>query len=185
MIRSVFTVILICIIFFSSFSQIKEKTYLAGGGLSLSYIDISHKENNSFNFSISPDAGYMFTDAFGMGLSLLYSISNSDDYKENNLGIGPYARYYFNKEMVSPFLTGIFEYEKKTTHYNGEKKINNSYLGAAFGPGIAFFINNHVSLEAMLTYKHLVAKDKGGGAYKKNNLDLIIGFQVYLPIENP
>lgn len=181
--RSVFTVILFFIIVFSSYSQIKEKTYIVGGGLSLNFNDISHKENNSFHFSVSPNAGFMFTDAFGMGLSLQYSMKSSGDYKENNLGIGPYARYYFNKEMLSPFMVGIFEYDKQTIdETNG--KVSNSYLGAAFGPGIAFFLNNHVSLEALLTYKHLVTK-RGGGAYKNNNLDFIIGFQVYLPIENP
>lgn len=164
-------------------SQIKEKTYIVGGGLSLNFVDISHKESNSFNFSVAPNAGFMFTDAFGMGLSLQYSMKSSGDYKENNLGIGPYARYYFNKEMLSPFMVGIFEYNKQTIdETNG--KVSNSYLGAAFGPGIAFFLNNHLSLEALLTYKHLVTK-RGGGAYKNNNLDFIIGFQVYLPIENP
>ncbi|MEP6595022.1 MAG: hypothetical protein ABJA71_03705, partial [Ginsengibacter sp.] len=54
-------------------------------------------------------------------------------------------------------------------------------LGLGFGPGYAYFITPNIGLETLLKYNGIIGF---GNATTQSNLNLNVGFQIYLPTRN-
>src|SRR5207245_2078635 len=100
------------------------------------------------------------------------------------LSIGPFTRfYYFMTQKTALFGElnlgiGVSSFSRTDAASSG------AALGGGIGPGLAFFINNIVSVEALLKYNYLRANLTGtenavSQSIVNNNLNLGIGFQLY------
>lgn len=115
-----------------------------------------------------------------MGTGLPFSFSSSERFNAFNIGISPFARYYFNTNKVSPFVEGKVGFSHVASTYKETvgtpSKNSNQYLTGGLGVGIAYFITPTIGLEAILSYD-ILRLDLNN----KNSLNLNAGFQIYLP----
>ncbi|TAD92460.1 MAG: hypothetical protein EAY75_02550 [Bacteroidetes bacterium] len=149
-------------------SQTEKSSFLVGGGLGL-----KTGENNS-QFSIDPNFGYFFFDNFAAGANLRLNFSKAGAVRENELGIGPFARYYFGQASTRPFLVSEFDL-LTSTFKSGSLKSKNNGWGFLFGLGFAAFITDNVAVEGVSGYNFSKYKDfEGDGGFS-----LRLGFQLY------
>lgn len=150
-------------------SQTEKGAFLVGGGLSL------NTGQNTSQFSLAPNFGYFFADNFAAGANFNLSFSKAGNVKQNEIGLGPFARYYFGKTSTKPFAVTEFNFlNSKTTSGNTEFK-NNGW-GFLFGLGFAAFINETVAIEGISGYNYNKFKDADGSG----GFSLRFGFQIYL-----
>ncbi len=115
-------------------------------------------ETTSSNFSFAPEVGYDLDETWSVALRLSYA--HTDSYsvsvgghnyngKANSFAINPYVRYkFFNEGNFTAFLDGGLTYG--ITHINGTSNVldNPNFFNAAINPGIAYAINDKVTLVA-------------------------------------
>jgi Outer membrane protein beta-barrel domain len=150
-------------------AQTSKGDWLIGGLLELN----TAKNNTTFEFS--PNAGYFLLDNFALGAKLVFAYNELGDLNVTSFGIGPFARYYFSKKNIKPFLAADFDYQNqkfKTSIGSSTENAFNFFLGG----GVAFFINENVAVETLLGYKHNKVKEEEGSG----GVNLKVGFQVYL-----
>lgn len=159
-------------------------------------------------FSFTPNIGYFFIDNLAGGLKLnLSSYSEKSkvtigtteyDDKSNSFifNVGPFLRYYYGlNDNMKVFGEGFFgfgvdnsKYETPVTDGLGnvttsttETKVNGT--GFEVGPGLAYFINENIGVEALLTYSRFSSKyDITGGKMKNATGDVKfkVGLQIHL-----
>lgn len=89
--------------------------------------------------------------------------------------IGPALRYYFGSSNIKPYLEG--DYITGFTKYDeGKIKVNGWDLGA----GLAFFLNDYISLDVKLGYANATAEDTAEPDYeiKTKGFALSAGFSI-------
>ena len=152
----------------SAFAQTEKGDWMLGGTVGFR----TNKDNNQLN--ISPNAGYFFANNFAAGANLQMDFTKVGESKTTDLGIGPFARYYFEGATVRPFVTTSFNYlytkSKSAAYKNSE-----SGFGWFFGVGAAAFINQNVALETIAGYNYSKYGSQGYSGFALN-----IGFQVYI-----
>jgi hypothetical protein len=152
-------------------SQTNGGDWLIGGNLRIN----TTKADNEFTFQ--PNLGYFFTRGFAAGSEFLVSFSRFGDEKSSSIGVGPFARYYFNLKnpAVKPLLHSSFNFASVTTRQNNIKN-RNTVTSLLVAAGIAYFINDNVALETLAGYNRSKFENldvEGGFAFR-------IGFQVHL-----
>ena len=70
---------------------------------------------------------------------------------------------------------GIYGSNTKVT---GVSSISTNGLGIGFGPGIAYFLNGNIALEALVKYNLTLGF---GNSTTNHGLNIGIGFQIHLP----
>ncbi|MEO5681759.1 MAG: outer membrane beta-barrel protein [Chitinophagaceae bacterium] len=175
--------ILLCTVGQKSFAQTQKDHFLIGG--SLSNINLDFQEGNTaFSLDITPRVAWFVKDNFALGAEVLLGVDASKGYTAFNYGIGPIARYYIPvKDAALPNRTriffdgnvGIYGQNVKTS---GLPSTNTNGLGVGIGPGLAYFINPNIALEALAKYNLNVGF---GNSTTNNSLRLALGFQIYLP----
>lgn len=166
-----------------AFAQIQKGYILAGGNIA--NFDLGLKKGSAFQMAIIPKLAFFIKDNLAVGASVelgLLSISGETSF---SYGIGPLARYYFpDKQNVTPlrdsrfFVEGNFGFRGDNVSGGGS---STNGLGLGFGPGYAYFITPNIGLEALLKYNALVGF---GNATTQSDLNLNVGFQIYLPSKN-
>jgi hypothetical protein len=154
---------------FAATAQTEKGNWLVGGNLGL------NTAKNDTKFSFSPSAGYFFLHNFAAGAKVNLSFTKVVDTKTTDIGIGPFARYYFGTMNIRPFadVELSFDSRKTTIAASSKTKNSNSFF---IGGGLAAFINRNVAIEGLAGYKRTsFAKDPSTGGF-----NLSIGFQVYL-----
>jgi hypothetical protein len=112
---------------------------------------------------------------FLVGLSTAKNAGTSVNY-----GLGALGRYYINDKTVNLVQHSRFFFEG-TVGIEGDNPAvgdNTNGLGLGVGPGWTYFITPNIGLEALLKYNGIVGF---GSAPTSNNLNLSVGFQIYLP----
>ncbi len=149
------------------------------------------QKNRAINFA--PNFGYFVSDGFLVGLNfgvaslrLTNSTSNTVQTR-TQLVVGPFVRYYGNLP-ASPNLKwtaeamigfGSFTYKLKNGTNVTENKDGLFSLG--LGPGIAYFFNDKVSVEAAAVYERVTEKDKENKVEESlGGIGLRIGVSVFL-----
>jgi hypothetical protein len=149
-------------------AQTDKGDWMVGGSFRL-----NTGENNT-SIGLTPNAGVFIIRNLAVGGNIGFDYSKLGSNKTTDFRIGPFARYYFTQANVRPIVHGSFNYvnrQIKNITSNTEKGIN-FFLGA----GAAIFLNEQVSLDALLGYNHTKLKDfNGNGGFA-----MTIGFQVYL-----
>lgn len=103
-------------------------------------------------FTIAPSGAYFLTDNISLGLVVGYSSSKQDpaDEKASQFIVGPQARYYFMpKNDFSVFLSLEAGYVSQKWE-DGPAETKASGFGAAFNPGISYFVSPHFALQAAI-----------------------------------
>ena len=152
-------------------AQTDQGDWMVGGGFRL------NTGENSTSIGFTPNAAAFIIRNLAVGGNIGIEYSKFGNQKSTDFRIGPFLRYYFTQANVRPIVQGSFNYvnsQQKNTQFNTsttEKGIN-FFLGA----GAAIFLNDQVSLDAVMGYNHTKLKDfDGDGGFA-----FTIGFQVYL-----
>lgn len=149
-------------------AQTEQRDWLVGGNFALN-------TSRNTTISLSPSAGYFFLNNFAAGGTLQLSYNKSGDNKTTVFGFGPFARYYFGKKELKPFIATEYIF---TSNKFDNPSFTSTVNGADFfiGPGLAAFVNEHVAIETLVGYVNSKVSDvpsDGGIAVR-------IGFQIYL-----
>lgn len=150
-------------------AQTEKGDWLAGGT-----VGFRTNKNNS-EFDLSPSAGYFFFNHFAAGVELQINSSKAGDIKDTDLGVGPFARYYFGNSNFRPFAITSTSYLVSYRKSNGNKSNTNGY-GWLLGIGGAAFLNPSVALEGIAGYNY----SKFASASSNTGFSLKFGFQVYI-----
>lgn len=179
-------------------AQIEKGRFLAGGSLGLSFQNYKSQfdgnttdETKSTSFSLSPRAGYFLTDAIAAGAGLNLSLSSSkydDDDKYNGTSIffTPFVRYYLPQGLFGQFEIGIGSSKDKWTYVNDDDEV---YKYKSFfwslGVGYAYFLNDNVAIEPMVSYNSRTYTDRDEPDYKEKygTIMLQVGFSIYLDLK--
>jgi hypothetical protein len=166
-------------------AQIQQGYYLIGGNLATSSIGFS--DGTPFNLNITPKVAWFRNNNIAVGGFVDIGLSTAKDAGTTfNYGVGPLARYYFGKSDVNTATTSarassrfFLEGTVGIQGINASGGSSTNGLGVGIGPGLAYFINDNIALEALLKYNKAFGfgNDDNGSSL----LQLNFGFQIYLP----
>ena len=148
--------LLFCIIVSLSFaqSQINKGTYKIGGELSYKSYHFGDKEDNYYNFSLTPQFYYFLLKNLSIGISTDYLYSKKESgYGYERIGLAPGIIYNFNYKSVYPF---IFVEVGRESIWTIRVNANNNYRKLPYskvGCGLDIFLLKSVSIEPYVYYK--------------------------------
>jgi len=161
------------------------KAQLATGnilvGADVADINLNLNRGGNFSFSLNPKIGWFIKPAIAVGPYATFALSTAKEAGTSiNYGIGAFGRYYFSRDEVNILrhMRLFAEANAGFEGYNPAVGDNTNGIGLGFGPGVAYFITPSVSLELLAKYDAIVGF---GSAPASNNLNIQLGFQVYLP----
>lgn len=165
-------------------AQLQKGYYLIGGDLASTSIGFS--EGAPFNLNITPKVAWFRNNNFAiggyvnLGLSSVKGVGTTTTY-----GIGPLARYYFGSSEVATNTTSarssgrwFVEGDFGIQGVNLSNGNSTNGLGLGLGPGVAYFVNQNIALEALVKYNNVFGF---GNDPSQGRLGLNLGFQLYLP----
>ncbi|MBO9201024.1 MULTISPECIES: porin family protein [Niastella] len=166
------------LIMISAQSQIQNGNLLVGGDIA--NFSLGLNEGGEFNLRIDPKLAYFVSNNLALGGYLTFGLETSKGAGKNiDYGIGLLGRYYLGTETnVVRNSRFFFEGNAGIEGNNPASGENTNGLGLGIGPGWAYFITNNVGLEALLKYRGIVGF---GERATTSNLELAVGFQIYLP----
>jgi len=151
-------------------AQTEKGNFLLGGTSSLNFASLSvNLENDNIsedvgkmsNLEFTPGAGYFIADNLAVGVQFsVNSASQEEDgdkYTETTTMLLPFARLYFGKSNVKPFVQAGIGPGWQKGGYNNDKETENLTLYEVDG-GLAVFINRHISLDFILGFGWATAK---------------------------
>jgi hypothetical protein len=158
--------------------------WLVGSNLLLANVQIQDGSDAYLNIGLSPKAGFFILPNIAIGASLDFSFAGtpSEDYRVS-YGITPLARVYFSHNNTARsrplqfFLEGGAGFASIKYHTEaGNLSSDETTTGGRFYlmPGIDYFLNNHVALEAGLEYLYIT------GTPTTQIVGLNLGFQAFL-----
>ena len=163
--------LLLCATF--TFAQTEAGKLMIGGNAGF---DIQKQDDHDdiVSIDLNPMLGFFVIDNLAVGAALsVSSFKEGDEFTTTGLGIAPFGRYYIGPGGVKLFIHAQFGYI--TSKYDdGTFEVKSKGTQLTIGPGLAFFLNDHVAIEALLGY------DKFGGDFDGSNIGLRIGVQAYL-----
>lgn len=152
-------------------AQTDKGDWMIGGSFRL-----NTGENNT-TISFTPNAAAFIIRNLAAGGNIGFDYSKLGNNKTTDFRIGPFLRYYFTQADVRPIVQGSLNYVNRQLK-NTLTNVSNTEKGINFflGGGAAIFLNDQVSLDAVIGYNHTKLKDfDGDGGFA-----MTIGFQVYL-----
>ncbi len=166
-----------------AFSQIQKGNILVGGDIA--NFNLGLEKGSVFSMTINPKLGFFIQDNLAVGPDINLGLSSFSGTTAFSYGIGALARYYFSdKANITPlrhsriFLEGTAGFRGENVSGGGS---STNGLGLGVGPGYAYFITPNIGLETLLKYNGLVGF---GNETTQSNLNLSVGFQIYLPSKN-
>lgn len=155
----------------ATMAQTTKGDWLVGGSMTIN----TTKDNS--DFSLLPAAGHFFAKNFAAGAQVTLSFGKTGDTKYSDVGIGPFARYYFDLKNPNfkPLLHADFNVVSERNKTNGIS-VTNTVTSFFIGAGGAYFINRNVALEGVAGYNSskFENNDANGGFRFR------LGFQVHL-----
>ncbi|HEU4495989.1 MAG TPA: outer membrane beta-barrel protein [Flavobacterium sp.] len=164
-------------------AQTQKDWYIIGGNLSNMGLDFQDG-NTNFSLDIMPRVAWFVRDDFAVGGEVLLGLETGDGFTKTNYGVGPVARYYLSGTALESvgktrwFLDGNIGFRGTNTKVKGSDGVSTNGLGIGFGPGLAYFLNQNIALEAVAKYNLTVGF---GNSTTTNSINLGLGFQIYLP----
>lgn len=157
-----------------------------------------YPSSSNFSASLSPSAGYFVARNLVVGLTVPVSYfgyrseaagSNAvAKIRSTEVGLSPFARLYFGQGRLRPFASvaaGITRQWYMTTNLGAIPYVKSTSTGFSYsgGAGLAYFINNTVSLDASLVYQR-GGRANGSGLYSEGltdsgTLGLNLGFRLF------
>ena len=138
------------------------------------------KESRTTAINITPKVGYFFADDFLLGVNLDFASVKEKGAESATTIIqaGPFVRYYLVLENVRPLFQAGAQFG--SINFGSDDVTNLSQIGG--GLGAAFFLGEQVSVDLVITYESLTAKDKDNKDNKEtyNTVGLNVGFSIFL-----
>lgn len=136
--------------------------------------DVQNEDpDNIVTINLAPNLGFFVIDNLAIGGLLDINSVKVGDNKSNVFGIAPFGRYYFGASNIKAFLHAQVGYISSKYDFGiGDETISGAQFGG--GPGLAFFLNDHVAIEGLLAY------EKWGGDFDTSHVGLTVGVQAYL-----
>lgn len=171
-------------------AQFSKGTIMIGGSVSGSFNTFKQKNGSTTNtlytdnsLTFSPRGGYFLMKNFVAGLevdvtteTMAYKQS-SDRYNYTNLGIGPFARYYFHNVFAhGEVQAGRSTYQDVGVHGPLETTHSSFWV---LGIGYALLLNKHLALEPLVSYGSAMSK-YSNTSYNTPGINFQIGLQAYL-----
>jgi hypothetical protein len=162
----------------SAKSQIQSGNLLWGADIA--NFDLSLNKGGNFSIRLDPKLAYFISNNLAIGGYVNFGLVTSKGGGESiDYGVGLLGRYYLGTDINvvrnSRFFLEANVGIEGTNPASGE---NTNGLGLGFGPGWTYFITSNVGLEALLKYRGIVGF---GERVTSSDLELSIGFQIYLP----
>lgn len=172
--KHISTFILLFATFFT-FGQTNEGNKLVGGTVSFGTQFVQNNDNLLF-LNLNPNYGRFVNDniAAGAGLNLFFQKQSNNN--TTSLSLLPFGRYYVGNSDVLQFyaeVKGGFIYQRVS---NAGGSTNNSGFQINAGPGVAFFLNENVSLDFLVNYEYVRLDEFA----VSRRLTFNFGFQIYL-----
>lgn len=181
-------------------SQTEQGKFVISGATSLQFMNrtieyeyegSSIGESKTNSFSILPSVSYFVIDNLAIGLFADFTSVSQDDsrgkIKSKSIILLPSALYYFAvKGDLKPVAQVGLGYGTITSEsesgYFSEFKSKESGLAVNFGGGVAYFINEFVSLNFGLAYTMANLKDSDDSDYVMKHADFSakVGISVFL-----
>lgn len=181
--KKTFATLSALLIITAAFAQTQKGNILVGADLA--GIGINFQEDNTqFSFNLNPKAGWFIRDNVAVGPDINFGINTQKGATSINYGLGLFARKYFGDEATNLSRTTKWLVEANAgfygTNLSGDNIVETSTngLGIGFGPGISYFLNQNIALEALLKYNLTIGF---GSSVTNNNIGIGLGFQIYLP----
>ena len=160
-------------------AQIQKGNLLVGGDLA--NFNLTLGGGGAFQANLVPKVGFFIKDNIALGGYVNFGLATAKGAgTTTNYGVGALGRYYVSKSDVDLLHNGRLFFEG-TVGVEGVSLAggsNTTGLGIGVGPGYAYFITPNIGLETLLKYNGIVGF--GSQAYR-SNLNLGVGFQIYLP----
>jgi hypothetical protein len=166
---------------YSTSAQIQQGNVMVGADIA--DFSLGLNEGGAFSVQINPKAAFFIRSGLAFGAYLNFGLSTSKGAGSNiDYGIGGLARYYISDPQTQVVRNSRFFAEgtigiEGTNPPSGE---NTNGLGLSIGPGWTYFVTPNIGVEALLKYRGIVGF---GSRATSSNLNLAIGFQIYLSKE--
>jgi hypothetical protein len=160
-------------------AQIQRGHILVGGDIA--DFNLGLDKGGNFAFTIDPKIAWFFRDNAALGGYLRFGLSTAKGAGTSvNYGVGGLARYYFGS-ATNVVQNSRFFVEANVGIEGDNPAVgdNTNGLGVGVGPGWTYFITPTVGLEALVKYDGIIGF---GSAVTSNNLNLSVGFQIFLPL---
>lgn len=173
--------VIICLSIFTTktSAQIQKGNILVGGDIA--NLNLTLGGSGAFQVTIDPKAAFFIRDNIALGAYLDFGLATAKGAgTDTRYGVGALARYYVNDPTVNVLKHGrlFFEGNAGIQGISQSDGSNTTGLGLGIGPGYAYFITPNIGLETLLKYNGIVGF---GSEPYSSNLNLGIGFQIYLP----
>lgn len=163
-------------------AQIQRGNVLVGGDIT--NLNLGLNEGSPFSVRVNPKAAWFIKDntALGAYLDLGFATAKGQNSRFE-YGVGILGRQYLSGNAINAVRHTRFFVEANV----GIEGINDNQvvpksstngLGLGIGPGLAYFITPNVGLEGLFKYQGIVGF---GTRPTTSNLNLSVGFQIYLP----
>ncbi|CAN5420392.1 hypothetical protein BH10BAC2_BH10BAC2_18550 [soil metagenome] len=166
-----------------AFSQTQKGNVLVGADLA--NLGLNFQEGNTqFSINLNPKAGWFIKDNIVLGAEVILGLNTQKGASSVNYGVGAFGRKYFGAEVSNLSRTTKWFVEANAGIYGNNLSGDNieststNGLGVGFGPGISYFLNQNIALEALAKYNLTVGF---GSSTTNNNIGIGLGFQIYLP----
>ncbi|UII20140.1 outer membrane beta-barrel protein [Fulvivirga ligni] len=176
----------------SGYAQIQKGNFMVGGDATF---DFGKSDGVKYSkTAINPTVAYFLVNRLALGLqgslgATVYDRGSADARQFSTLAIGPLARFYFNENKFSVFAEAGYLHESLVVgpaedfvliSYTGqdENREQYSYSHLDLGVGCSFFLNDHVSIDAILAYHKNLTEN--GYSRGQKQISLNFGFQIFL-----
>lgn len=163
-------------------AQIQRGNVLVGADLA--NLNLGLSEGSYTTIEINPKAAWFIKDNTAIGAYVnLYVLTAKGQGTAFNYGLGALGRRYFSGNALNVlrstrfFLEGNVGIQGVNSSASGTNTTTNG-LGLGIGPGIAYFITPNIGLEGLFKYNGILGF---GTSPTNSNLNLSVGFQIYLP----
>ena len=150
-------------------------------GADLANLNFGLNKGSFTTINLTPKGQWLIKNNVAIGGYLNFGIVTAKDYATyTSYGFGLLARYYIIDENINMLKKGNWFFEGSAGFQGENVEGGNSTngLGLGFGPGYAYFITHNVALESLLKFDAALGF---GNTTTTSNLNLSLGFQIYLP----
>ena len=179
--KKIIGLVIICFAIFTTKTnaQIQKGNILVGGDLA--NLNLTLGGSGAFQVTVDPKVAFFIRDNIALGAYLDFGLATAKGAgTDTRYGVGILGRYYVNDPTVNVLNHGrlFFEGNAGIQGISQSDGSNTTGLGLGIGPGYAYFITPNIGLETLLKYNGVVGF---GSQPYSSNLNLGIGFQIYLP----
>ena len=179
--KKIIGLVIICFTIFTTktSAQIQKGNILVGGDIA--NLNLTLGGSGAFQVTVDPKVAFFIRDNIALGAYLDFGLATAKGAgTDTRYGVGALGRYYVNDPKVNVLNHGrlFFEGNAGIQGISQSDGSNTTGLGLGIGPGYAYFITPNIGLETLLKYNGVVGF---GSEPYSSNLNLGIGFQIYLP----